>query len=138
MVGTHGTMLPRVTRKSDRARSSVFIGARAKMELCVRGKSQGQEVLFPMKVRGILRGQTIELLDTIKHVPDGAEVSVELEFADTPHIDAAPTLTEEERFAKLNRLFGAWAHRPDLDEAFARVDRERHAERGRAIDSLDR
>ncbi|MEO1131179.1 MAG: hypothetical protein AAFX40_00575 [Cyanobacteria bacterium J06639_1] len=92
-----------------------------------------------MKVRGILRGQTIELLDTIQNVPDGAEVSVELELADAAGSEeATPPLTEQTRLAKLNRLFGAWAHRPDIDEAFAHVERERHAYRGRAVASLDR
>jgi hypothetical protein len=31
-----------------------------------------------MKVKGILRGRTIELLEQVEYVPDGAEITVEI------------------------------------------------------------
>jgi hypothetical protein len=57
----------------------------------------------------------------------------------TPTINrSAPDLSDQERLAKLNKLFGAWKDQPDLAEKFAEIDRERHAYRGRPIDSMDR
>ncbi len=52
---------------------------------------------------------------------------------------AAPSgpLSDTERLARLNQLFGAWAGQPDLDEIFATIDQERHASRGRTLDSFD-
>jgi hypothetical protein len=47
-------------------------------------------------------------------------------------------LSDEERLARLNQLFGAWKDQPDLAEKFAEIDRERHAYQGRQIDSMDR
>ncbi|WP_334311002.1 hypothetical protein [Dolichospermum circinale] len=41
-------------------------------------------------------------------------------------------LTEEERLAKLNKLFGAWKNQPDLTEVFAELDQQRHTYQGRA------
>ncbi|MCY6494336.1 hypothetical protein [Leptolyngbya sp. GGD] len=89
-----------------------------------------------MKVKGILRGQTIELLEQV-NAPDGTEVSVEVEILSAPHHSPAQPLSDEERLTKLNELFGAWKNQPDLDEIFAEIDRERHAYRGRQIDSFD-
>lgn len=63
-----------------------------------------------MKVKGIKRGQTIELLE---------EINI------------------QERLTRLNQLFGAWKNQPALDEIFADIDTERHAYRGRAIESID-
>lgn len=89
-----------------------------------------------MKIKGILRGQTIELLEQID-VPDGTEVSLEVEILPDSDKSSKPPLTDEERLAKLNELFGAWKDQTDLDEIFAEIDRERHAYRGRQIDSFD-
>jgi antitoxin component of MazEF toxin-antitoxin module len=70
-----------------------------------------------MKVRGIKRGQIIELVEAID-IPDGTEVSVE--------IDDRQLLTLEERQAK----FQAWLDQPseereDLIAALEEVERER-------------
>ena len=89
-----------------------------------------------MKIKGIKRGQTIELLEQVD-VPDGTEVSLEVEILSNLDNSSKPPLTDEERLAKLNELFGAWKDQPDLDEIFAQIDRERHAYRGRQIDSFD-
>lgn len=51
--------------------------------------------------------------------------------------DAAQGLSDEERLTRLNKLFGAWKDQPDLAEKFAEIDRDRHAYRGRQIDSMD-
>ena len=46
-------------------------------------------------------------------------------------------LTPEERLARINQMLGAWKDQPDLLEIFAEIDRDRHAYRGRQIDSMD-
>ncbi|MGG6269324.1 hypothetical protein ACQ4M3_27940 [Leptolyngbya sp. AN03gr2] len=70
-----------------------------------------------MKVKGILRGRTIELTEAI-NLPDGTEVSVE--------IDDRQLLTLEERQA----IFQTWLDQPleereDLIKALEAVERER-------------
>lgn len=81
-----------------------------------------------MKIKGIKRGQIIELLESI-NIPDGVEITMEVEFEQP--------LDEQERLTKLNQIFGVWRNQPELDEIFAEIDRERHADQGRAIESLD-
>ncbi len=81
-----------------------------------------------VKLKGIKRGQSIELLESI-NIPDGVEIMMEVEFEQP--------LNEQERLTKLNQIFGAWKNQPDLDEIFAEIDTERHADRGRAIELLD-
>lgn len=49
----------------------------------------------------------------------------------------AQALSEADRLARLNQLFGAWADQPDLNEIFEGIEQDRHAYRGRSIDSLD-
>jgi hypothetical protein len=46
-------------------------------------------------------------------------------------------LSEEERLDRINQVLGAWKDQADLVEIFAEIDRERHAYRGRQIDSMD-
>ncbi len=70
-----------------------------------------------MKIKGILRGQTIELTEAID-LPDGTEVSVE--------IDDRQLLALEERQAR----FQTWLDQPleereDLIKALEEVERER-------------
>lgn len=81
-----------------------------------------------MKIKGIKRGQIIELLESI-NIPDGVEITMEIEFEQP--------WDEHERLTKLNQIFGMWKNQPALDEIFAEIDRERHTDRGRAIESLD-
>jgi len=80
-----------------------------------------------MKMRGIKRGQIIELLDQIDDIPDGAEITVEVVTSSTKSNDVKQSLTEQERLIRLNQLFGAWKDQTDLNETFAEVDRQRHA-----------
>lgn len=85
-----------------------------------------------MKVKGILRGQTIELLDLVENLPNGTEITVEI-------VNSHPLsqLTPEERQQRINEMLGGWKDSPELDEIFAQIDRERHLYRGREIDSFD-
>lgn len=45
--------------------------------------------------------------------------------------------TIEERLAKLNKLFGAWKHQPDLIETFEEINKQRHFYRGRKVDIIE-
>ncbi|MDM9581064.1 hypothetical protein [Nostoc sp. GT001] len=91
-----------------------------------------------MKIRGIKRGQTIELLEQIHSIPDGAEIIVNLELTSTEPVVAKLDLTDEERLAKLNKLFGVWQDQPELIHIFAEIDQQRHPYQGRVIDSIDK
>ena len=90
-----------------------------------------------MKIRGIKRGQTIEILEPVNNIPDGTEIVVDLEPLSTKRAEFEKPLTDEERLAKLNQLFGAGKDQPELMEIFAEIDKDRHAYRGRSIDSID-
>lgn len=89
-----------------------------------------------MKVRGIKRGQTIEIFDRLEQIPDGTEVTADLEVTEiTPTQNVS--LSSAERFARLNQLFGVWQDQPELETIFAEVDRQRHSDLGRTLDSLE-
>ncbi len=88
-----------------------------------------------MKVKGIKRGQTIELLEQINSIPDGAKIIVDLEVVVIN--ETKQSLTDEERLIKLNQLFGAWKEQPELIEIFAEIDGKRHGYRGRMIDTIN-
>lgn len=81
-----------------------------------------------MKIKGIKRGQKIELLEQL-NIPDGTEIYMEVEIEQP--------LSQQERLTKLNQIFGAWKNQAAIDEIFAEIDTERHAYQGRAIESLD-
>ncbi|MUG92326.1 hypothetical protein F7734_07590 [Scytonema sp. UIC 10036] len=89
-----------------------------------------------MKVKGIKRGQIIELLEIVENIPDGVEIAIDLE-PPIEHSETQKTLTDEERLVRLNKLFGVWKDQPELIDIFAEIDKERHAYRGRVIDSID-
>ncbi|MDB9338748.1 MULTISPECIES: hypothetical protein [Cyanophyceae] len=90
-----------------------------------------------MKVRGIKRGQNIEILEQLSNIPDGTEITIEVGFITNPVTEPKPLLTDEERLARLNQLFGAWKNQPELTEIFTEIDQQRHIYQGRNIDSLD-
>ena len=90
-----------------------------------------------MKVKGIKRGQTIEILEQINDIPDGTEIIVDLNVSSNGNVEIAQSLTDQEKLARLNKLFGAWKDQPELIEIFAEIDKDRHAYRGRSIDSID-
>ncbi|MEH2180827.1 hypothetical protein [Nostoc sp.] len=91
-----------------------------------------------MKIRGIKRGQTIELLEQIHDIPDGVEIIVNLELTSTQSVVEKLDLTDEERLAKLNKLFGVWQDQPELIDIFAEIDQQRHTYQGRGIDSINK
>lgn len=95
-----------------------------------------------MKVRCIKRGQDIEILEQLNNIPDGTEIIVDLEIVDLEFIEnqirkPKQPLTEQERLAKVNKLFSTWKNQPELTQIFAEIDQERHTYQGRIIDSID-
>ncbi|MBN3957897.1 hypothetical protein [Nostoc sp. NMS8] len=90
-----------------------------------------------MKVRGIKRGQNIEILEQLNNIPDGTEIIIDVEFIANQITEPQLLLTDEERLARLNQLFGAWKNQPELTEIFAEIDQQRHTYQGRTLDSLD-
>ncbi len=81
-----------------------------------------------MKIKGIKRGKQIELLNEI-NIPDGTEIYME--------VDVEQPLSEQERLTRLNQIFGVWKNQTELDDIFAEIDAERHAYRGRALETLN-
>jgi hypothetical protein len=73
-----------------------------------------------MKVKGIKRGNTIELIDQTIDIPDGTEVTL--------IIEAQATLTPEEYLERLQAFF-AEPFSEDFLEAMAMVDHERQLSR---------
>lgn len=67
-----------------------------------------------MKIRGIKRGQIIEILEQINNIPDGTEIIIDLEFIEKQISETQIPLTAEEKLAKLNKLFGSWKNQTDL------------------------
>lgn len=90
-----------------------------------------------MKIKGIKRGQTIELLEQVNDIPDGTEIIIEFVISSKQITEDSQTLSDEERLSKLNQLFGVWQDQPELVEIFAEIDKQRHAYRGRVIDSIE-
>lgn len=91
-----------------------------------------------MKIKGIKRGKTIELSESVNSIPDGAEIIVELEVDSNIEINSKQALTDDERLAKLNKLFGVWKNKPELIEAFRKIDKQRHSYRGRKLDKINK
>ncbi|MBD2595939.1 hypothetical protein H6G74_16605 [Nostoc spongiaeforme FACHB-130] len=87
-----------------------------------------------MKIRGIKRGQSIEILEEINNIPDGTEMILEIGFIKGQIKATESELTDEARLARLNQLFGAWENQPELTEIFAEIEQQRHTYRGRNID----
>ncbi len=81
-----------------------------------------------MKIKGIKRGKTIEILEEI-NVPDGQEIFIE--------IPAVHLISEEEKHKQLDDVFGTWKNDAEIAEIFAEIDRERHANYGINVDCFD-
>ena len=87
-----------------------------------------------MKIKGIKRGQTIELSEQIDNIADGEEIIVEISpVTFHPLVNFDP----QERQNRIKQVLGAWQDDPEIDAIFAEIDRERHSYHGRQIDSLD-
>jgi len=80
-----------------------------------------------MQIRGIKHGNTIHLLQELD-LPDGYEICLQI---------VPPIADPDDRRSQLQALIGSLADRPDLDRAFADIDRDRHQYQGREIASLD-
>ena len=87
-----------------------------------------------MRVKGIKRGQTIELLDRIENIADGEEIFIEVSAVIShPLANFSP----QERQNRIKQVLGAWQNDSEIDAIFAEIDRDRHKERGRQLNSLD-
>lgn len=84
-----------------------------------------------MKVKGIKRGQMIELVETLD-IPDGEQVMIEVS-----RVHPLSQLMPAERRKQIDSALGGWKNDSNLDEIFAEIDQERHASRGRQIDSFN-
>jgi hypothetical protein len=73
-----------------------------------------------MKVQGIIRGNTIELLEELS-LPNGVKIS--LEIPDN-------LIQKKMAWEQFDTLIGAWKNEPELDDIFSEIDRERHADLG--------
>lgn len=87
-----------------------------------------------MKIKGIKRGQTIELLQEITDIADGEEVIVEISSLSSHPL---AKLTPEQRESRINQVLGAWQNNSEIDTIFSEIDRSRHDYEGRPIDSWD-
>lgn len=76
-----------------------------------------------LQVKGIKQGQTVQLLETVD-LPDG-EVVIEFQIGNPSR--------QTERLQRLNKLFGVWKDRPNIDLIFAEIDQERHSYYGREV-----
>jgi len=77
-----------------------------------------------MKLKGIIKGQSIELLEPIA-IAEGSEVTIEISESE---IETKPDWTE------LQKVIGVWQEEPEIQEIFAEIDRERHLDFGREVD----
>jgi hypothetical protein len=81
-----------------------------------------------MKIKGILRGKTIELLESIP-VPDGLEIFIE--------IPDNLLVERDEKWEQLQAVIGAWKDDDEIAGIFNEIDRERHADLGQPINFDD-
>lgn len=71
-----------------------------------------------MKVQGIIKGNTIELLEELS-LPNGVKIS--LEIPDN-------LIQKKSAWEQFETLIGAWENESELDDIFSEIDRERHAD----------
>lgn len=71
-----------------------------------------------MRVRGIVHGKTIELLEALP-IPDGLEIFIETPDNLSPELD--------EKWQQLQAIIGAWKDDEEIVEIFNEIDRERHS-----------
>jgi len=71
-----------------------------------------------MKVKGIIRGKTIELVESLP-VTDGLEIVIEI--SDSPPVES------DEKWEQLQAIIGAWKNDQEIIEIFDEINRERHA-----------
>ncbi|NER52857.1 MAG: hypothetical protein F6J92_40710 [Symploca sp. SIO1A3] len=71
-----------------------------------------------MKVKGIIRGKTIELVESLP-VTDGLEIVIEI--SDSPPVES------DEKWEQLQAIIGVWKNDQEIIEIFDEINRERHA-----------
>ncbi|MBD2577379.1 hypothetical protein [Oscillatoria sp. FACHB-1406] len=83
-----------------------------------------------MKVKGIIRGNTIELLESLS-VLDGLEIFIEIPD------DIA--FNSEQKWEQIKGVIGAWKDDEEISNIFQAIDEERHADLGQPLnfDSLN-
>lgn len=77
-----------------------------------------------MKLKGIIKGQSIELLEPIA-IAEGSEVTAEISESE---LENKPDWTE------LKKVIGVWQEDIEIQEVFAEIDRGRHLDLGREVD----
>ena len=73
-----------------------------------------------MKIQGIIKGNTIELLEDLS-LPNGVKISRSI----PDNLIQKKLLWEE-----LETLIGVWKNQPELNDIFSEIDQERHADLG--------
>ncbi len=76
-----------------------------------------------MKLKGIIKGQSIELLEPIA-MAEGSEVTIEILESE---LENTPDWTE------LQKVIGVWQNDTEITEIFAELERERHLDLGREV-----
>ncbi|MFM7908340.1 MAG: hypothetical protein ACKPA9_25290 [Microcystis sp.] len=69
-----------------------------------------------MKIQGIIKGNTIELLEDLS-LPNGVKISLEI----SDNLISKKVLWEQ-----IETSIGVWKNQPELDDIFSEIDRERH------------
>ncbi|MEQ9355327.1 hypothetical protein [Coleofasciculus chthonoplastes] len=77
-----------------------------------------------MKVKGIIRGKTIELFQELP-VPNGVEIFIGIPDTTFSNPDS--------NWQQLQAIIGAWKDDQEIGDIFAQIDRERHADLGEPI-----
>ena len=77
-----------------------------------------------MKIKGILRGKTIELLEALP-VADGLEIFIE--------IPDNLLIERDQKWEQLQAVIGVWKDDDEITEIFNEIDRDRHADLGQPI-----
>ncbi|MGF1542704.1 MAG: hypothetical protein ACFCU5_20070 [Pleurocapsa sp.] len=81
-----------------------------------------------MKVKGIIRDNSIQLLENIA-IAEGTEVTIEItEFS---------PINQDHQWEQLQKVIGAWQNDLEIDKIFNDIDEERHQYLGRDISFED-
>jgi hypothetical protein len=80
-----------------------------------------------MKIQGIIKGNTIELLDQILDkilLPDGVKISIEI---------PDNLIIKQPKWQELEAIIGVWKDDTEIDEIFDIINQERHQDLGREL-----
>ena len=80
-----------------------------------------------MKIQGIIKGNTIELLDQILDkilLPDGVKISIEI---------SDNLIIKQPKWQELEAIIGVWKDDTEIDEIFDIINQERHQDLGREL-----